>query len=154
MNKHLEWINRQLWLGRILLIAGIIAGIAGILLSSLISGLQFNPKIITGLGILLVGMGIAYLVRYGAARRDIQTAKRLVSEERDERMLLHRARAGNRAYWASAALAYTGLMWVSFSENGSLPPLSIDALWYFLAAVVVLPFFIYAGSLMYDEKHG
>ena len=154
MNKHLEWINRQLWLGRILLIAGVIAGIAGILLSSLISGLQFNPKIITGLGILLVGMGIAYLVRYGAARRDIQTAKRLVSEERDERMLLHRARAGNRAYWASAALAYTGLMWVSFTENGSLPPLSIDALWYFLAAVVVLPFFIYAGSLMYDEKHG
>jgi ABC-type uncharacterized transport system permease subunit len=152
MNKHIEWISHKLWLGRIFLIAGLLVGVAGIALPRVISDLQFNARIITGLGILLLGIGIAYLVRYGAARRDVQAARRMVSEERDERMQSIRARAGNRAYWASTALAYIGLMWVSFAESGSLPPLSGDAFWYLLAAVVVLPFCVYAGSLIYDEK--
>jgi ABC-type uncharacterized transport system permease subunit len=153
MNKHVEWINRQLWLGRILLIAGLIVGVAGLLLPRLVNGLQFNPRIITGLGILLLGIGFAYLVRYGAAGRDVQVARRLVSEERDERMRIIRTRAGNRAYWVSAAMIYGGLMWVSFAESGSLPPLSADMLWNFLAAAVVLPFVIYAASLMVDQKN-
>jgi ABC-type uncharacterized transport system permease subunit len=153
MDKHIEWINRQLWLGRILLIIGLIVGVTGILLPRLVSGLPFNPRIITGLGILLLGIGVAYLVRYAAAGRDVQTARRLVSEERDERMQIIRARAGNRAYWVSAVMIYSGLMWVSFAESGSLPPLSTDALWYFLVAAVVLPFVIYTASLMYDQKH-
>jgi ABC-type uncharacterized transport system permease subunit len=153
MNKHMEWINRQLWLGRILLIAGLIVGVTGILLPRLASGLQFNPRIITGLGILLLGIGFSYLVRYGAAGRDVQVARRLVSEERDERMQIIRARAGNRAYWVSAAMIYGGLMWVSFAESGSLPAFSTDALWYFLVAAVVLPFVIYAASLLVDQKN-
>jgi hypothetical protein len=65
-----------------------------------------------------------------------------------------RARAGNRAYCVSAALAYAGLMWVSFAESEGLTTMSANALWYFLAAVVVLPFVIYATSLIYDQKHG
>jgi hypothetical protein len=130
-----------------------VVAIAGILLPRLAGDLPFNERIITGLGILLSGIGIANLVRYGAVRRDPQAARRLAGEERDERTQLLRARAGNRAYWVSAPLAYALLMWVSFAESGSLPYPSPDLLWYMLAALVVVPFGVYALSLMYDQQH-
>ena len=44
-------------------------------------------------------------------------------------------------------------MWVSFAGNGSLPMLSDDALWFALAAVVVIPFGVYAVSLAYDQQN-
>ena len=52
----------------------------GLLLPRLVGELPFNTRIITGLGILFLGVGIAYLVRYGAARRDPHAAGRLASE--------------------------------------------------------------------------
>lgn len=152
MNNNLKWINRNVRLGWILLAAGLVVAVVGILLL-LIADLPFNGRIITGLGILLLGIGTAYLMRYSAARRDSQAALRMISEERDERIQVIRARAGNRAYRVSTAMAYAGLMWVSFAESGSLPALSTDLLWYFLAAVVVVPFGIYIASLLYDQEH-
>ncbi len=154
MNERVKWVNRRWQLGWIILIAGLVLGLGGAILPRLVSGLAFNPRLITGLGILLLGVGIAFLVRYGAARQDPQAAARLTIEERDERQQQIRGRAGYRAYWVSAALAYALLMWVSFSSSGSLPELSSDALWYALAVVVLAPFGVYAGSLMYDEGHG
>ena len=153
MNNHLNWINRQVRLGWVFLAAGLVVALAGILLPRLAGDLPFNERIITGVGILLLGVGTSYLVRFRAIRQDAQAARRILSEEHDERMQLLRARAGNRAYWVSAALAYIVLMWVSFAASGSLPPLSGDALWYLLAAVVVVPFGIYAISLSYDQQH-
>jgi ABC-type uncharacterized transport system permease subunit len=151
MNNRLKWINRQIQLGWALLVAGLVIAVVGILLPRLAGSLSFNPRIITGLGILLLGIGTAFLVRYGAARRDPQAALRLASEERDERMRLLRARAGNKAFWVSAAMAYAVLMWLSFAGSGSLPQPSLDTLWYALAAVVVVPFGVYAASLAYDQ---
>jgi ABC-type uncharacterized transport system permease subunit len=150
----MTWINRRLRLGWMLLVAGLIVAVIGILLPVLAGDLPFNARIITGLGIVLLGIGVARLVHYGAVRRDARAARRLIAEERDERTQILNARAGNRAYWISAALAYGGLMWVSLSDNGSLPPLSADALWYFLAALVVVPFIVYIASLLYDQQRG
>lgn len=154
MNNPMEWINRRMRLGWLLLGAGLLVGVLGTILPALVSDLPFNARLVTGVGILLAGAGIGYVVRYGAARRQPQVARRLASEERDERMQAIRARAGNRAYWVSTGLAYLGLMWVSFAENGSLPPLSTDALWYFLAGVVILPFIVYAASLVRGQERG
>jgi hypothetical protein len=154
MNNNVKWIHRQVRLGWIFLAAGIILAVVGIVLQRLVANLPFNARIITGLGILLLGVAISYLVRYGAARRSPQAAVRLASEERDERMRIIRARAGNRAYWFSAVLAYAGLMWVSFAQSGSLPMLSVDALWYFLVGLVILPFGVYAASMMHDQQNG
>jgi hypothetical protein len=69
------------------------------------------------LGILLVGIEIGILVRYRAALKDEQFARRLTVKEQDERTVLIRARAGNRAYWVSAALIYIGLMWACLAVN-------------------------------------
>lgn len=153
MNNNLKWINRNVRLGWILLAAGLVVAVVGILLPVLIADLPFNGRIITGLGILLLGIGTSYLMRYSTARRDSQAALRMISEERDERIQVIRARAGNRAYRVSTAMAYAGLMWVSLAESGSLPALSTDLLWYFLATVVVVPSGIYIASLLYDQEH-
>ncbi len=152
MNDRLKWINRQWRLGWGLLIAGLILALAGIAVQRLVGSLSFNPKIITGLGILFLGIGAAFMVRYGSARRSEKAALRMVNEERDERLQSLRARAGNRAYWVSAIMAYAILMWDSMSANGSLPELMGDALWYALAALVLVPFGVYAASLAYDLK--
>ncbi len=153
MSNQQKWINCQMRIGWVFLGAGLILVVIGIGLERSIRILSINPKIITGLGIFLLGMAIAYLVRYGSARRSLQAANRLASQELDERTQSIRARAGNRAYWFSAILTYALLMWISFAKNGGLPALSDDMLWYVLAGMVILPFGIYAGSIIYDEKH-
>jgi hypothetical protein len=152
MNNRMNWLRRQVTLGWVLLAAGIAKFVVGVLVQLLAANLPFNARIITAGGILLVGLGISNLVRYGAALRDPQAAKRLVSEELDERMLAQRGRAGNLAYWVSTGMAFMGLMWVSFAENGSLPPLNADMLWYFLAGVVIVPFVVYVVSLWIDQE--
>lgn len=153
MNEHTKWTNNQLRLGWLLLAAGLVVSAAGILLPLIAGDLPFNERIITGVGIVGTGLGAARLVQYGAAKRDAQTARRMAAEQWDERSQLLRARAGNRAYWISALLTYAGLMWVSFAQNGSLPMFSADALWFFLAAAVVLPLGVYIASLVYDQQH-
>jgi hypothetical protein len=77
----------------------------------------------------------------------------MAAEERDERSLMIRNQAGNRAYWVSAALVYLGLMWASFAANGDLPELSNDLLWYYLAAGFVIPFGVYAVSIVIDQRN-
>ncbi len=154
MNNNMKWINRQVRLGWAFFAGGALLAVIGIILQRGIPNLPFNARIITGLGILLVGIAVSYFVRYGTASRSPQAAARLASEERDERMQAIRARAGNRAYWLSAVLAYAGLIWVSFAQSGSLPMLSPDALWYFLAGLVIVPFGVYAISMAYEQQNG
>lgn len=149
-----QWIEQKKRAGWILLALGGVVLLAGIALQLLAKGLPFDARIVTGVGILLLGLGVANLVRYRAVRNDPQAASRLVNEERDERMRMIRAEAGSRAYWVSAVLVYAGLMWVSFASNGSLPALSEDALWFFLAGAVVLPFLVYLAGVVRGSQKG
>jgi len=119
-----------------LLAAGVLLALLGVALHGWIGDEVFNTRIVTGLGILLIGIGISYWVRYRALRKDTPESARLINEERDERARMLRAKAGNRAFWVMMALAYAGLMWVSFASNGSLPMMSSEALWWFLAGLV------------------
>lgn len=153
MNNNAKWIQRQVRLGWVFFAAGLVLAIIGLILQWAFENLPFNARIVTGLGILLLGIAVSYLVRYGAAQRSLQAAKRLVSEDRDERTQMIRARAGSRAYWVSAILTYALLMWVSFASNGSLPMLSADALWYVLAAIVIVPGIVYMISTIYDQQN-
>jgi hypothetical protein len=153
MNDRMKWINRRWQLGWLLLALGLVMAAIGGILPRLMPGLAFNPKLITSLGLLSLGIGISFLARYGPVRQDLRAAQRLTNEAFDERKQLIRARAGNRAYWVSAALAYALLMWQSSIGNGSLPALSADALWFALVGVVLAPFGMYAASMIYDEAH-
>lgn len=153
MDNRTKWISIRIRTGWIILAVGVLVAVAGIFFELFLTSQPYNLQIITGLGILLVGIGIAYLVRYKSALKDEQSVRRLTVEERDERTVLIRARAGNRAFWISLAMAYSGLMWASFAANGGLPELSGDTLWYFLVACVLIPFGVYAAGILVDQRN-
>lgn len=152
MDNRTRWIAARVTLGWIYLAAGVVVALVGIFAEVNFSYATFNFRLITGMGILLSGVGVGYLVRYRAALKDERSRRRLTAEERDERTILIRNRAGNRAYIVSAVLVYTGLMWTSFAASGSLPALTGDALWFFLAACVLIPFSAYVASILIDQK--
>jgi len=153
MDSRTNWILSKFRLGWIFLAVGVVIALVGVLFETRFSDLAYNYRIITGLGILFIGIGIGYVVRYRSALKDEQSARRLSVEERDERTVMMRARAGNRAYWVSAALIYIGLMWASFAANGDLPDLAGNTLWFFLAGCVLIPFGVYVASLLVDERN-
>lgn len=153
MDNKAGWINQKKNLARIFLGTGLVVFISGILLELLKTDRGFEPRIISGLGILFLGIGAANFVRYHSAAKNPAAASREFNEERDERMVTIRTRAGNRAFWVSIAMTYAVLMWESMVSNGSLPKLSSDGLWFFLAAAVVLPFVVYIASIVYDQKN-
>lgn len=153
MDNRTKWISTRIRLGWMFLAAGIFIASVGIFAELQYADLPYNLRIITGLGILFIGSGVGYMLRYRAALKDEQSARRLNIEERDERDVLIRARAGNRAYWVSAVFLYIGLMWASFAANGSLPALTGNILWFFLAASVLIPFGVYITSILVDQRN-
>jgi ABC-type uncharacterized transport system permease subunit len=153
MDNRTKWILARVRMGWMFLAAGAFVAIVGILTEFKLASLPYNFRIITGLGITLIGIGIGELVRFKIALKDEQSARRLTVEERDERTVQIRARAGNKAYWVSTALVYIGLMWASFAANGGLPALTGDALWFFLAAGFLIPFGVYIASILIDERN-
>lgn len=153
MDNRTKWIRSRIRMGWMFLAVGAIVAIAGTFTELQFANLPYNFRIITGLGILFAGIGIGYLVRYRAALKDEQSARRLTVEERDERTVLIRIQAGNRSYWVSTALIYIGLMWASFAANGGLPALTGNTLWFFLAAGVLIPFGVYITSILVDQRN-
>ena len=153
MDNHTKWIKARIRTGWVFLAAGFLIAVAGIFAELQFTNMPYNYRIVTGVGILLSGIGIGYLVRYRAALKDQGSARRLTVEERDERTVLIRTRAGNRAYWVSSAFIYIGLMWASFAANRSLPDLTGNILWLFLAAGVLVPFGVYVTSILIDQRN-
>jgi len=154
MDSYTKWVSTRVHLGWVLLAAGVLVIVIGVAAEWQFADQPYNLKIITGAGILLAGIGISYLVRYGAAlKKGGDSARRMAVEERDERSRMIRRGAGNRAYWVSAVLVYLGLIWASFAANGDLPALSGDVLWYYLAASFIVPFGVYAVSIVIDERN-
>jgi ABC-type uncharacterized transport system permease subunit len=153
MINRTKWIKNKLRNSKIFLGAGALVGVVGIIAELRLAYLPYNFRIITGLGILLIGIGVAYLVRYAAAQKDEQSARRATAEELDERNISIRQHAGYRAYWLSTGLVYAGLMWSSFAANGSLPPMAGDALWYFLVGTLLVPFAVYIASTLIDQRN-
>lgn len=152
MSSNKAWADRQRRIGWTLAATAVVVGATGLTLQAVATGLPFDPRLVTGLGILLLGLAIAALMRGGVATRVSDTTKRIGVEERDERNVAIRRFAGNRAFVVSVALTYTLLMWVSFAANGQLPAISPDGLWYALAAAVVLPMVVYVGSIIAAQR--
>jgi len=148
MINRQKWMNRRLALGRILMIAGVVVILVGLALPRLAPDLSFNPRLIVGLGIVLLSAGFALQVQYWGLRREPKAVERWMNEETDERSKLIRNQAGYAAFWACLGMTYALLMWLSFSSNGSLPKISEDLLWYCLAAIVVVSFGVYAAGII------
>jgi glycopeptide antibiotics resistance protein len=153
VKNNMQWVQKRLRFGWLTLGIGVLVSALGIESQLRITNRPYDFRIIVGLGILLIGIGIAAIVRYSSAAKDEAAAKRAAIEANDERTVFIRAKAGSRAYWVSTALVYLGLMWVSFASNGQLPRMNDDILWYFLAFTAVVPFGVYLYSIVRDENN-
>lgn len=108
MSDSTGWVEARVRRALILLGAGAVLFLAGGALQRWAPGLPFDARIVSGLGILLLGVGLAQYITYHGARGDPKAASRKMIDERDERNVLLRARAGHRAFWVSLGLGYHG----------------------------------------------
>lgn len=155
MSDPSKWMEGKQRTMRGLLGAGMLCLLAGAALELWGQSLPFDPRILTGLGIFLFGVGAAQFLTYRLLRADSTAAvSRKMAAERDERVVMIRARAGNRAFWVSLVLGYVGLMWASFAGNGQLPALEGDVLWFYLVALVMAPFVVYLVSYVIGINRG
>ena len=151
MSNQQSYIQKRMRLGWGLVILGGVLFAAGLILQMLFS-VPFNARIVSGLGIFLAGVGLAQILRYRAVQGDRQAATRLVNEERDERSRLIRAQAGSLAFWVSLAMTYIALMWLSLASSGSLPVPTLDGLWFYLAAAVVVPGVVFIAGIVIGQN--
>jgi hypothetical protein len=152
VTERMKWLRIQVRAGCLLILVGATLLAGSLAAAAANPGSTFNFNIVGGLGIAIAGGGIGVLVRYGNALRDGEAARRVIVEERDERGVMIRTRAGNRAWWVCVLIVWLGLMWASFAANGQLPALAGDTLWNFLAIAVVIPFGVYGASIIVDER--
>jgi hypothetical protein len=152
MNHIEKYKKRQRLFGQLLLAAGIICAAAGAALESAKITVGIDPRLITGLGILLLGLSLGAWLRLNSALKKPLDAMRLVAAESDERMTDIKSKAGQRGFWTALAITYALLMWESVASNGSLPALSANARWYWLAAAVVLPMTVYIAGIIQGNK--
>jgi hypothetical protein len=108
--------------------------------------------VILAIGLVLVVMGGVALGRAAYYQRNPQVGRQVQLNERDERMILIRTQAGNRAFWLSSALTFALLMWASFPADFGLPSLTLDRTWFALAVTVVTPLLVYVGGIVYGQS--
>lgn len=152
MNDQTKWLNQKIRTGWFFISLGILFVLVGVYFEINFPYIPYNVSIITGLGILWLGIGIGLIVRYMAGKKGDQSAKRLMAEELDERNQLIRYRAGYRGFWVAIILVYIILMWLSMAANGSLPPIGKELLWYLQVVCVVIPFGVYLTSVLIGQK--
>lgn len=152
MTDRTTWLRIRVRAGWLLLACGILVFAASLVLARANPDFPWNLRILGGAGVVIGGVGIGMVARYRPAISNGEVARRLAVEERDERGVQIRQRAGQRAYWVSAVVVYVGLMWVSFASNGDLPTLEGDGLWNYLVIALLIPLFVYIGSVIVDER--
>jgi hypothetical protein len=150
VTEQMNWLRTRVRAAVVLVVVGLALLVGSLVAAAANPGSNFG--IVGGIGIAISGGGLGMIVKYGGALRGGEAARRAIIQERDERGVMIRTRAGNRAFWVGIAIAWLGLMWVSFAANGRVPALDGDALWNFLAGAVLVPFAVYAASVVVDER--
>ncbi|GEM_PF-1818439 len=148
-------VNRQIILGWLLLGIGGVCFLIGVAFFE-IPRLNIIPatKLVSGLGILIAGLGVGQLVKYAPARVSAQTAKRIMIEDQDERLQTIRLRAGNKAFEITSAVSCIGLIvYSSLNVQGESASL-YDGMWYYLVFLFLLSVGVYGISLArYQNKY-
>jgi hypothetical protein len=148
MNNTKGDLQRRIRLGGMLMAAGALLLAVSLLLPLLLPGSMINFRWVGGFGILFLGWGGIYFSRHLMARRNPETARRLLAEERDERNVAIRHRAGYYAflfYFLSSGFA---LVIYSAMTRGQ----DVNGLWVYMALMTILPPVFYVGYLFWLEK--
>jgi hypothetical protein len=108
-----------------------------------------NWKWIGGFGVMLLGWGGIYLARYMQAYRDPEMAHRTIVEDLDERNIAIRNQAGYMAFLFVTLLGSFALIIYSAMTRG----VARDALWLYMAFMVIAPSTFFVGYLLWLQKH-
>lgn len=147
-----DLLRRRRRVGWAMICIGVLATTAGLLAQPLRPALGFDPRLASGIGIVLLGYGVGSLIRGGLPHPASAASRRLGVEALDERNLAIANLAGRRAFITSSVLTGSLMMWASVTGNGQLPPLSADVLWYALVTVFVVPMLVYIASVVHANQ--
>lgn len=134
--------------GLIGLSAGILVLVGGFILRNMATSLAPFLKLIEGIGFFIVLVSIMALIKVRVQNRDPQVARQARIESQDERLQLIRSRSGNNAFFVSQVLIYLALL----ISGQFVTPISQDLVWFTLAAIVIVSWAVYVGSLVVYEK--
>ncbi len=143
MSNMQVFINRKIRQGWAMLGLGLALLAVGIGMRFFAAGGVIQPRWVEAVGIFLLAVGGASLVRYTTARRNPQTARQSLIDDIDERSVTLRHQAGYTAFLASSGLAFAGLMVYSLLTQGQ----GWDWLWLWMAALFILPVLVYTVYL-------
>lgn len=151
MNKSISTAQARMALT--LFVLGGVCVLTGIGFDALVFSPVINGKIIIGIGVLLAGVALAYIIRYIAFQKDPVRAQRMENIEKDERTLSIRRRAGFNAFITSMILSGFFLFIYSLISYPILSvQISFDWVWFMLAVLVIVPMMVYIiGLVRYEE---
>ena len=145
MEHTVDLLGRRIRQGWVLLGLGALLLAGGIALSALLPGGPSNFKWVEGFGVLFLGWGSIHQARYLLAARDPASASRAINAELDERNIAIDRQAGKVAFVVTVTAAAAALIVHSAMTRGA----PYDALWWLLAAAVVVPSAVYVVAQFY-----
>jgi len=150
MDDHNAEINVKIRRGWTLFGLGMVLIVGGILLNQ--SHFLMNNRLVSALGVLVVGISIGVLVKYLTLKRHPEVAQRVMAEEDDERSRAIHDRAGRRGF--EAAMGLLALVFIVYSAGSiTVYQSDPDPVWWFLAFLVSVPLAVYIFFLVhYQEK--
>ncbi len=148
MKKQTSDNSRRIF-GWIMLTAGVVIFIAGILLRSLVPGTIADTRLLEGLGIFIASVGIIPTVQDIIARRNPTAARRNRLAETDERAIALRNQAAYPAFIVSSVLTSLVLIVYSAMTRGQS---GFDFLWVSLAGLVIIPIVVFVILANFQER--
>lgn len=139
----------KLPLGWICVGLGVSLFLIGIALRTFLSGTIADTRILEGIGILLIGVGIIPLSRSISARRDPLGARRSQLAESDERAVSFRNKAGFNAFLFSMVVNNAVLITYSALTRGQP---GFDPIWFTLIFLAVAPIIVFAGVMVWQNR--
>ena len=154
MSKLQDTIRNRSMTGRILTLSRLPLLAASILISLKNPALANSYRIIGGIAIVMIGVGIGALLSARGLSKNPVSGARQIAEADDERAQLIRGKAATAGFVTSSVMIYLLLLWQSFASSGMLPTLSSDQVWGALVACVLLPMIVFfAAYLKFQQKY-
>ena len=151
MDNNRQYPKQVAVKGWILIGGAILLFIAGRVIIAL-SPAEIGPyiKLIEGISVGLLGIGIWFLWQYFAFKRNPTSLMKARVESMDERKLWIGYRSGNNAFKYGITVTYLALLLTGIVE-GEIP---VDYAWWGLAFIVVSTMIVYIVSLVrYEGKY-
>jgi hypothetical protein len=141
-------LKRRIRQGTVMMGLGVFLLVLGIIYPLIFPASLLNWKCIGGFGILLFGWGGISLARYRLAYRDPEMAHRTIVEGQDERNIAIRNQAGFMAFLFVTLIGSFALVIYSVTTRD----LTKDALWFYMAFMVIAPSAFFVGYLVWLQK--